>query len=176
MKIKRLQDIFFNWQVTPGTKEDLQSAQVIFTHASDLLQDGTAGNANTLIAEHANWLHDRFSLPIIAQPEILIGKPDLPVIATVTQNNLYKTCVEYKKICDQRDFKNILVVTFPERMWLVCEIYKKLDLNPIPVVMRGNSHIYYHPKSKCWQFRSRFRFQYFFEIPTRLAYLKRCWI
>ncbi len=173
---ERIWDCLTRWRVEPGGVEDIKTAQVIVTQCAELLTDGTAGPGNTLIAEHANWFHDRFKLPIIAQREILVAKPDLEVVGVVDPTNTREVAVAQKKICDERGWKNVLVITFPDHMWRACEVYKKLGLNPIPAVMRGYGSLYYHKKAKRWQLRSRFRFKYFWEIPARLVFLWREWI
>ena len=186
MNKSRLKDIFLRWRVTPASKEDLQKAQVIVTHCAELLQGGKPGQGNILIAEHADKLHKVIGLPIIAQREILVAKPDLEVFAVVgagpndTVRNrpadTREVCLAQKKICDEQGWKNVLVVTFPDHMWRACEVYKKIGLNPIPAVMLGHPKIYYEKNARRWQLRNRAKFKYFWEVPARLLFLKRDWM
>ena len=186
MEWKGIKKCLVCWNTEPASVDDLKKVQVIVTHCAELLRDGTAGQGNILIAEHADKLRKRFGLPIIAQREILVAKPDLEVFAVVGAgpNNsvrhrpadTYEVCVAQKKICDPQNWKNVLVVTFPEHMWRACAVYKKLGLNPIPAVILGNSKIYYEKNARRWQLRSRDRFKYLWEIPARLLFLKRGWM
>jgi hypothetical protein len=186
MTLQKLKEILTAWHVVPGTINDLKQVQVIVTHCADILQDGTAGRGNILIAEHANRLHERFGLPIIAQREILLAKPNLPTIAIVGADpsggirkrpaDTHEVCAAQKKICDEQGWKNVLIVTFPDHMWRACEVYKKLGLNPIPAVMFGNANIYYEKKARRPQLRNRLRYLYLWEIPARFLFHCRNWI
>jgi hypothetical protein len=186
MSFARFRQLLTDFHVEVGSVDDIKSAQVIVTHCADILQDGAAGRGNILIAEHANRLHERFGLPIIAQREILLAKPNLPTIAIVGADpsggirkrpaDTHEVCAAQKKICDEQGWKNVLVVTFPDHMWRACEVYKKLGLNPIPAVMFGNPNIYFEKTARRWQLRNRLRYLYLWEIPARFLFHYRNWI
>lgn len=186
MRLARAWQCLTQWRVDSRGVEALKQADVIVTQAAEFLKNGAPGPGNVLLAEHAMRLHERFGLPIIAQREVVAAKPDLPVVGVVgaaadggvrlRPANTHEVCSEQKKICDAHGWKNVLVVTFPEHMWRACEAYKKLGLNPEPAVILGHSRIYYHKDARRWQLRSVFRFKYFWEIPSRLLFLKRGWI
>lgn len=186
MSITRLWELFTKTSVDSDSLNSLSSAQVIVTHCADLTTDGSAGQGNVLIAEHAARLRRRFNLPIIAQREVLVAKPDLETIAIVGQAadgglrtspaNTYEVCKDQQRICAERGCNNVLVVTFPDHMWRACEVYKKLGLSPIPAPMLGSARIYYDVKATRWQLRSRLRYVYFWELPARILFAYRGWI
>ncbi len=186
MSITRLRELLTKTGVEPAGEDSISKAQVIVTHCADLLTDGSAGPGNTLIAEHAARLRRRFNLPIIAQREILVAKPDLETITIVGQAasggllprpaNTHTICSEQKKVCDEQGWKHVLVVTFPDHMWRACETYKKLGLIPIPAPMLGSARIYYSAQATRWQLRSRLHYIYFWELPARILFAYRGWI
>lgn len=186
MNWPRIWECLTRWRVEPGTVAELKQAQVILTQCAEFLRDNTPGPGNILIAEHADKLRRTLDLPVIAPREIAGTKTDLPLFAVIGKTedgavpehpeDTHALCLAQKKICDENHWKKVLVVAFPEHMWRACEIYKKLGLEPIPAVMLGHSRIYYHPEARRWQLRNRFRFKYFWEIPTRLLFLRRGWL
>lgn len=172
--LRMLWQCFVVWRAEPARAEELRQAKAILVFATSRLRDGTAGPCNLFLARVAQELHGRYHLSIVAQQEVAMAAPELPVTAVARGGNRlgasssqWNTAAIVKFAIGVHHLEpgdRLVMVAPPPHLPRCLWIAERLGLNALAAPMPGGSR-YFHRESALWYCRGgglRFRLREFF--------------
>jgi hypothetical protein len=178
MKSTLFFDICTKIYTPTATSAEMKSAQLLVAHGTEPLTTGAPSNGSMLVAEHASVLAQRLGLPLAADAQVRLAKPELSVIHPLTSAPETTSSItrEVAALCALHQWERILVICAPDDAWLLSALYRKQGLAPLIALTLGSPEAYYNPNARSWRRRGRNRSLIFSELPRRLTALLRGWI
>lgn len=174
----------FKWNIAPATEQELKTADAIVTQAYSRLKDNSPGPGNLVLARVTRKLWERYHLPILAQEEVAMADPTLPIHTRIggspdglsrMQWNTYVVAKLQAKICQANGWERVIVVAISWHMGRACAVYRKIGLMPLPTEKPAEEKRCFHPESMAKTLRTPLIAKTR-ELACRLLFLYKGWM
>lgn len=139
MRPRRLFECLFFWHEKYATEKEIQNAEVIIAFSFGQTSFGP-DSSDWFLIRRAEKIFFQYGIPIIAQWEIgehiangvicIIKKSRFPEKWFDT----YEVAYQANEMCEQKKFKNVLVLAHPDHAWRCDKVLQKMGLNVVGVI------------------------------------------
>ena len=169
-----LSDCVFQWDVTPASRDQQSTADVIIALAFGY-REFDSGLSNRAMARVVERLFSEHGIPIIAQHEITDVLRHSP-LSNVKEHrtkgeylDTFEVLFQAYEVCKKHDLGRSIIVAHPHHQWRAMKTATKLGLNCFAAEVAS---VPYDPKSEQWWTRNAELFTPY-EFLARLTYLRQ---